>query len=529
MAWIPIEFDEFASSLHDDARAGRACFLVGAGVSALPPSSLPLGRALRDNVLQRLMGSFWDSQDVAPLRASTKYKELLPEVAFSDVYSIIGEKVFDAFDVLNAAPNALHELLALFSTSGAQLLTTNFDLLLERAGAKDVVHLHGDIENPRTLGILLSNVGTPVSKATADAFIERSASKTLYVLGYSGYDRDIVSLLAHSKLASIRWLVRSRENVEVLANIDVINRVPVLVGFGNLAGLLGANSQRQEVQGSGRDAAPGSVELDEPEKHLLLSLLYYRIQEYRRSVEEARWCVGNAGLSNTQQVRAVNFMVDALRFSSGDLAEAQRQLVQTLSEDGFKGLDRLELLNQLATCEVASDSYSGAQTTLEAALSILMEEEAKDHDARGRRRAALLRSQVHNNLGVVHYNLGRLSDARQAVYVSLRIKRRIGNVHGEMASCANLALIHAALGRKTRSQAWLAKLQRLAPIYSGWHRLIEILADIADLEQARGDRVAALDAYTRARTLLLSEAPAMTKTLIRLENAISKLGLSAKQ
>lgn len=98
--------------------------LTGAGVSA----ESGLG-TFRDK------GGLWTQYDLA-------------EVATPEGFAADPAKVHDFYNArrANAAgarPNAAHVALARLEAAGALIVTQNVDDLLERAGARDVVHMHG--------------------------------------------------------------------------------------------------------------------------------------------------------------------------------------------------------------------------------------------------------------------------------------------------------------------------------------------------------------------------------------------------
>ena len=106
---------------------GRIVVLSGAGLSA----ESGLG-TFRD------VGGLWDEYD-------------LEEVATPEGYAADPAKVLAFYDarranMVAAAPNAAHRALARLSRrDGVTLVTQNIDDLLERAGAADVIHMHGEL------------------------------------------------------------------------------------------------------------------------------------------------------------------------------------------------------------------------------------------------------------------------------------------------------------------------------------------------------------------------------------------------
>nr|WP_255599376.1 NAD-dependent deacylase [Hasllibacter sp. MH4015] len=78
----------------------------------------------------------------------TKYD--LAEVATPEGFAADPAKVHAFYNArrrnaLEAAPNAAHVALARLGAAGAVIVTQNVDDLHERAGARDVIHMHGEL------------------------------------------------------------------------------------------------------------------------------------------------------------------------------------------------------------------------------------------------------------------------------------------------------------------------------------------------------------------------------------------------
>ncbi|EHN6915397.1 NAD-dependent deacetylase [Campylobacter jejuni] len=109
--------------------------LSGAGLSA--PSGL---KTFRDN------GGLWDEYDVMEICSATGFRKN-------------PKKVLDFYDarrleLANVKPNYAHKQIAKLKEKWGKnlfVLTQNVDDLLERAGCKDVIHLHGFLPELRCL------------------------------------------------------------------------------------------------------------------------------------------------------------------------------------------------------------------------------------------------------------------------------------------------------------------------------------------------------------------------------------------
>ncbi len=85
-----------------------------------------------------------------------------------------------------------------------------------------VVHLHGNVVRPEELVFKINQVGKGMDTALRDAVLRASASRVMYVVGYSGADRDIMRVLREAEVRRFVWIVhpdpRFRGNVESLAD-----------------------------------------------------------------------------------------------------------------------------------------------------------------------------------------------------------------------------------------------------------------------------------------------------------------------
>lgn len=120
------------SIINANLNQSKLIIFAGAGLSA--ESGL---QTFRDN------NGLWHKynvHDICDIRTYHKNREIV-----LDFYNK------RKMDIKNAEPNDAHKYIAhiqkAFGTHRVQVLTTNVDNLLTRAGVDDVIHLHGSIEN----------------------------------------------------------------------------------------------------------------------------------------------------------------------------------------------------------------------------------------------------------------------------------------------------------------------------------------------------------------------------------------------
>ena len=242
----------------------KTIFWIGAGVGALSPCNLPLGNQLTDAILDVVIGtdnkemliSLWNSK-ILEIKNSIQNNNWihLPQKHFSyktdsinnsnqtdrpRLEFIIGEihnldiefqnisfqkecnqKTYQRPSVLKALqnfslaePNVYHYMLADFARAGSIMVTTNFDVCIEKAlGLKDsemnvkdvhgikaiecangqyVYHVHGiatDEHIETNLGATLTNVSKNLSKQFTDMLCQCfEDGYTIIFIGYGGVD-----------------------------------------------------------------------------------------------------------------------------------------------------------------------------------------------------------------------------------------------------------------------------------------------------------------------------------------------------
>lgn len=106
-------------------------FFTGAGISA--ESGLPTFRGNE--------GSIWNSVDV---------RQICDIHTFRENHQLVNKFYREYYDtIMNTNPNDAHRAIAeyqqRYGTDRVKIITTNVDDLHERAGATEVLHLHGDI------------------------------------------------------------------------------------------------------------------------------------------------------------------------------------------------------------------------------------------------------------------------------------------------------------------------------------------------------------------------------------------------
>jgi tetratricopeptide (TPR) repeat protein len=291
-------------------RRGEATFLVGAGVSVPPPSRLPLAASLVASliapVLQPLMLPAGLTRSV--VKALVR---LRPELITDVLLEHLGiDAIRPLLHMLRGQPNAWHGLLSAALGNGCSVITTNFDTLIEEAGAviehrfqtvvgSDVdetgnansilFKIHGSIGGDAgaalsSVALAVRQVGRGLSRRQTRLLGTLITHRPLIVLGYSGRDDfDILpALLNIDRTAPGLWVVHERDRPirpiagstrrrsDVRPALDCARAWP-----GSLDLLIGETSEMIEVlqprRGFGRLRRRGSTDDDLPTADAWLS------------------------------------------------------------------------------------------------------------------------------------------------------------------------------------------------------------------------------------------------------------------
>ncbi|HYH08206.1 MAG TPA: SIR2 family protein [Thermoanaerobaculia bacterium] len=214
------------------ARANRSlAVFCGAGISIPPPARLPDARTLSRTVLETFLGS--------DLAAEIGVPDLRPEVLFQKIRRHDADYLIRVLASLLDAPsfNANHLLLAELLGDGCAVITTNFDLLIERAAAhlgvdaSALFKIHGSIDDPDSLMLTIDQVNDGLSRDRTEHLRHLTRDRTLLVLGYSGLDQlDLMPELARCAYRRVLWINHRNEPAPVVERpaVEEVARLPRL-------------------------------------------------------------------------------------------------------------------------------------------------------------------------------------------------------------------------------------------------------------------------------------------------------------
>ena len=222
---------------------GELAILCGAGVSFWSPANMPLGDALRNEIISHLFPEIGESGSRSIPRAVA---ELSLEATVSKVGWGVEFGLQRVFAARASRPNAWHQFLALLlrCNKSQLIMTLNFDRLIEEAakesglvelrdyvsvitesfagsvrqepavGRPVLYHLHGDSE-PLTMCSSIPHILDPqlsLSRLTPLTRLLSRSDATLLIVGCSGRDLDIKRMIARlpRKRATVIMVTRGK-------------------------------------------------------------------------------------------------------------------------------------------------------------------------------------------------------------------------------------------------------------------------------------------------------------------------------
>ncbi|WP_150384316.1 SIR2 family NAD-dependent protein deacylase [Bifidobacterium rousetti] len=219
----------------------KVVILVGAGVSMVAPSVLPSGAELLNGSLRSLITEPHLRPYLDAVTKNSGWGKVVPEAIFQRISDTVGYLPLNGFGGLaTAVPNGVHRVLAEVATRpGKTIVTTNFDLLIEKASDQPirVSHIHGRIDRPDTMFTVIRRIGRGLpSDAKAEFARALETADALLCLGYSGNDTDVMRVVAEHRPGRIVWVARDDARVKENCSRAGLSAVePLCVDLANLA------------------------------------------------------------------------------------------------------------------------------------------------------------------------------------------------------------------------------------------------------------------------------------------------------
>jgi tetratricopeptide (TPR) repeat protein len=187
----------------------KMTLFIGAGLSL--DSGLPTGAALGSLALELVANRNTTVLKHGELaRVHKGVENLRLEIVLERLGAEISSGLlFEVFELLvDARPN-LNHLMAVTLTP--TILTTNQDMLLEESAKllsvkRQIIHLHGRCDNKQSIITMISQYLAGLRPSIAAKFRNAVLKSNVVVLGYSGRDSDVMSILGESKMKTLTWI-----------------------------------------------------------------------------------------------------------------------------------------------------------------------------------------------------------------------------------------------------------------------------------------------------------------------------------
>ncbi|HET8773725.1 MAG TPA: SIR2 family protein, partial [Thermoanaerobaculia bacterium] len=277
-------------ALRTAVTEGRLVVMMGAGVSAAPPSNLPSWFGFNEMIVDEVRNCALELVPGAASLLSHIDLGRMSVVALSDliVTSFAGESYFPVLTILDSdRPNANHDALAQLAQRGAlrTVITTNFDTLLEQAfrargiplrvvsSESDAIALleptpcvllkvHGSVTDASTLRDTVSQKMRGLGAFMRQILASIPSHHHLLIIGFSGadlaFDDDYLPLLTKSRAANTTWVLHpgSRSSDSAARKLAELGVVAEELALGDLFRALGVAATRfEQGQSCPADAA----------------------------------------------------------------------------------------------------------------------------------------------------------------------------------------------------------------------------------------------------------------------------------
>ena len=446
---------DIANEVRTGLRRNRVVFLVGAGVSMLGPSALPSGPALKRRVIDSIANGSQFGHEWRCIRRRIRFHRIVPEIIFQRIYEHLGERLYGFFQLLDGGtPNEAHYWLAHCSSEyRAVLITTNFDVLLERAGARgsNVLHAHGSIDVPAEMVFRINRVGLGLATPLTRDIRALVRGRTLCILGYSGLDKDVIDAVNAARPRRVLWLARNRADV-VFQSAERLKCSSISVGIGDLQRLVKrirtgrlCASQEQVSQPRSRAAAVErwKKSLSSDERFAAMSAVLFELGEYAAA---ARVAMAGVRLRSHERVQRAWFYRQAANAMKVE-GQFEKALALATCVRRLKAATRYDVAaawNAVGLVHLEKDRYNIRLARLAFTRAAGEFRWIRRNSVRTNQREQVeaLRGRVYNNLGLALSHEGELGLAMEAFRRSLAVKRRTGDLIGKAQTAANVSIAY---------------------------------------------------------------------------------------
>jgi len=487
--WVDIT--QWMDSLVDFIKSKDLVLFVGAGISKNPPSNLPLANELRSFILEKISGKNKEIREF--------YEENLKEE------HEVGKKIFDYplegfFQILfhnsenflksltktfkYGNPNANHYLIAKLVKKGyiARVLTTNFDLLLERALEKEemkrdvnfkvlysekqfldldfekldiptIFKIHGTADVEYSIRFTLDLVASRVL-SEARAKILRYFFKDVggvLVLGYNAGDEFDINLVIQTTASEsvIFFVNHNKEQLEISQlsrPFKNFRGIKVTCDTDRIIEHLGTVFAEGELKPKDRETSNAwripihkwSETLDSGTRFYLIARILREILELDKALPLFKRSLQH--LARTHNLRSMSIVLENLAFieqTKSNYGQAEKLLDECLANYNKLGDQNAiaNVIHEKATLKQFQGNYGESLNLYN--QCIVLRRSIEDWTGL---------AQTLNQLGSLQSAQGNYEEALRLFYRSVEIKRELGDPKGIAKTLHNIASIRQIQG-----------------------------------------------------------------------------------
>lgn len=476
-----IKLTDFSDILTSKIKHGRLAILAGAGISMVSPTALPSGDELRDLAIKTISATPELSQYFSLLTQDDHYKNLLPELMFQTLWEHIGSDLENFFQVLKPAnQNEVHRLIYHFYHNfNIPVATTNFEHLIEgnEKTEPNILHLHGSLNQTKSLVIRLNQVGRTIPLQIANKFLHYIKGKTILILGYSGRDSDVMNLLEKSEVDNVMWLFYNNSDRAIDAATLSAHDVNGTIGnILELSKILQNNLNiftnplppvvNDSSLGKQRDSILTNWQkhLSTEKRYLALSGVLVLVKNFSAANEIL--IKGLTSLKNSNVWREFLVGTAAIFRLTANFEEG----INCISE-ALANIERIETPNHVLALNV-SGLLLLEKRIPEPSLALKRFKKALFHLQRIKSIHGVLNeietqllARLYNNIGLASEYSGDYATAIPFYKESIKIKRSVGDLIGIAQSSANLSIVCYKDQKYRESRYWRERALTAAEIY----------------------------------------------------------------
>ncbi len=538
---------KFLQGMGDVFPAGeKYAFLVCAGVSMYPPSSIPPIRDVAMVLLENCVpvdeiGAASSLEGMNLGSILKQFRSMLdPEMKFAEYFN------------LPAVPNPVHAFLARAAKAGHTVITTNYDSLIERS----MVLLHGqdakeackviitkgdyeactDVVSLKNKTVLVKLAGSLQNVITGEKTIESllpgpdnkgiggiephkrallqsmTAGRYLVVLGHAdSIDFPVMPILNEATgVKALVWIQSEKDDPSknnatyeqfkatskvpahlVKANVLELAEGGVWTGIAGEAPPAKASGMKPPVRPEFKAWLAGVVKpLDDVYKYAMVTSIFSDRNQQEAMLRSAKKGIEIAQTS--QNVAALAIFSNYLgQFYDGkkeyDTALKHYQDTITYADQLGAVQEKVTALAGMGKIQLAKGDKEGALKTLSDALPLA--EQVSDMQAKAK---------CLSSIGTIQESKGNHEEALKAMEEAVAIADKAGDLDAKMKRLNNLGLIYDSMGFKNKALQQYQDAIKIAEELGNLPIKASILNNIAALHRAKGDDDQALKNLTDA-------------------------------